>query len=363
MKDAKGLVRKYQSIYRASSSAKHILQVYLGLDDYVAATVGISHGVDMNHMPLPLDILVAEPIHWAYNFDIAARARPVKSSVLIPHPLLLLADARGWVSPVQNSRALVIGPPPSEFNDRELLKHLGTLPSSSFDMLVKKRNDAKFDRSIEFWKAAGVGTVTAGDRDALFYDRLFDIFAGYESIVSPTLSSAVFFASALGLKVHLLTGYFCCCYEFDLDARDYGGLPRKATGLFVNEGHADTAMALSKNLLGAPLLRDRDEMRDHINAAYETLSWPVFVPAARGVPALARLYSEVARRTGATSFLNYGPLEAARRKIFGTKSSVSWNKADWIDIALNGVTENNFFSRPLRPSEAGARAGEGAEGP
>ena len=91
-----GKLNNYRGLYKSSgkSGEAEILRNYLELENDFPVPLSISHGVDMNHTSVAMDVRSIEPIHWSYNEQIHERALLVKPSILLPHPWLMLTLGR-----------------------------------------------------------------------------------------------------------------------------------------------------------------------------------------------------------------------------------------------------------------------------
>jgi len=329
--------RRYKSCFYMG--AAKILREHLGLPPSTAIPFSLAHGVDMGHCDRAIDVEGPEPIHWAYNQDILARSSPIKPCITLPHPWLLLADP----SEPRGKGTLVIGPPPGPVNDERLAKSLERAGVKDFDVLVKARGDAV--RSSAYWKSRGKNTVTAGViEDQAFYEKLRRIFHRYERVIGCTLSSALFFASAVGLRCDVVLDYSYFAYETD----DYrarvqfkGALGRDFVRHMVDGNVAETR-ELARTTLGEGYLAPAVTLRAQVEEAVRTLRSPVYVP--RGGPLERRVRMVVAQRTGRAAALDRSVRDFLRPRP-RTASLVEVNE---IDIWRNGIDATNLFCEPLR---------------
>ena len=176
----------------------------LGFPVDTPVPLGISHGVDYGVTRSAMDVHLPEPLHWAYNASIARRATPIKKSLILPHPWWFATKDR---ENQKGSRILVVSAPPSKTNDARLLKLLkNNFFTNDLTLLLKNRG-SWVETSSCLWSAEGIRVESAGPQDSGFYERLAEIILSHERMVCCTLSSAAFFAAALGKKVDFLEGY------------------------------------------------------------------------------------------------------------------------------------------------------------
>ena len=239
--------------------ADKILKEYFDLGDDSFVYSSVAHGVDMNHLHMPLDLVSVEPVHWCHSQEIFLRASKLKPSFKAPHPFLI--SSKGvTIEPTQN--ILVIGPPVSMENDRRLLKLLIKNNVTKGSILLKYRGD--MTASIEFWRENGFFVETAGLPDKDFYTRLTSIFGKYKNIYSGNLSSALFFASSLGCNIEILEDYFYKSYETAnyLAHTDKESLGYRPYVEALRSGDQDRIRSLSLSILGEDFFTIRDEQRD-----------------------------------------------------------------------------------------------------
>jgi hypothetical protein len=239
--------------------ADKILKEYFDLEDDSFVYSSVAHGVDMNHLHMPLDLVSVEPVHWCHSQEIFLRASKLKPSFKAPHPFLI--SSKGvTIEPTQN--ILVIGPPASMENDRRLLKLLIKNNVTKGSILLKYRGD--MTDSIEFWREHGFFVETAGSPDKDFYTRLISIFGKYKNIYSGNLSSALFFASSLGCNIEILEEYFYKSYEMPnyLALFDKESLGYRPYVEALRSRDQDRIRSLSLSILGADFFQIRDEQRE-----------------------------------------------------------------------------------------------------
>lgn len=318
--------------------AARIARRYLGLAEDHPIPLSIAHGVDFNHLSVAMDVQAAEPLHWACNDSIHRRALPLKPSVLMPHPWLMLAAMK----PARAGEGmLVIGPPPGRANDERLLACMQKAGIRPQAILLKMRGN--LGESMNFWRSHGLETVTAGAPDVGFYDRLYDLLGTYESIVGCTLSSALFFAAAIDRRCEVLLDYSYMAYE----VAEYTETVRFESDIGVRftrqlaAGQSDDVKCIAEDVLGLRWLDGRDAMRIRLEESIRSLQYPLHVTRA-GTAVTYHLRCALARATGRAGFLNrswWDILPLRRRE------HVSVIDINEVDIWLHGANATNFKSR------------------
>src|SRR3990167_2556801 len=198
-------IKKFDSLYHSAKylGSDLILKNYLNLPADFPVPLSLAHGVDFGNSHLPGDIYRIEPIHWSTDLEMHEKALKIKQSILMPHPWMMLYQEKTVRAPYKD--ILVVGAAPSKFNDENLYHALQDTGIKSFDILVKLRGDVS--DSLSYLNSVGAGVVSAGVLDHNFYHRLYEIISQYKYVVGCTLSSAIFFASALEKKIILLRNY------------------------------------------------------------------------------------------------------------------------------------------------------------
>jgi hypothetical protein len=337
-------LERYRPLYRSTEKmgSGEILRRYLSLDPSILLPLSISHGVDMNHCSTAMDVDSPEPIHWSYNEHIHRRASERKTSILLPHPWLMLMKTR--TAKAARGGVLVIGPPPGSSNDRNLLASLRRHGIAEFDVLVKQRGDTS--ESATFWKAEGIRTITAGTHDAGFYERLLSIVDGYEYIVGCTLSSALFFAAALGKKCSVLTDYSYSAYETPdyLHRADFSSPIARSFVRHLSDADHAGATALALDVLGASLQGDTSHFRTTLLHAVANVDRPIH--HASGSNWLVRCMGEaLALQTGKAGLITATPWALLSRRMENRVCVITLNE---IDMWIAGVTSANFMAQQVR---------------
>jgi hypothetical protein len=326
--------QKYSKVYTSSqhAGAAYILNKSFGYPSEQVVPLSISHGVDFDHCSSAMDVRSNEPLHWAYNDSIGKRASEVKSVVRLPHPWWFVTKDR---EANRGEKILVIGPPPGEINDTRLLALLRRhYKLKDLEILIKNRGVV--DRSKEFWMANEVETVSAGQQDALFYERLAQLLAGYEKIVCPTFSSAGIFAAAMGKPVSYLGGYKYFAY----DSASYLNIvnfrsasARRIVKAFVHQDQV-TITRLAQQLLGFEN-RPLDSLKSDYVRAISEIKKPTSSNSF-----LASLNRELAIFFGKPGLAGKSGGEVLSR-IFRPQK-VALIEIDELSVWLNGLSSNNF---------------------
>lgn len=353
----------YQHLYTSSPVSKSILKQYYDLPEDQVIPLSISHGIDFNHERFAQDVTNAEPIHWCYNMDILRRSTQIKKSMTLPHPWMMLHTLKGEPKVKENGKILVIGPPPSTYNDENLLHSLAASNIKADAILVKERGDKETKRSNIFWANQKVATVSAGGADNLHYHRLMDLLLEYEFVVSPFLSSVTILASALNSKILVLNNYEYCTYGIErLDFKSMYSAPtlRDVVLSYVEIGTKPDSIEIAAELLGKKFLYEYDACRKKLLNNINSLKEPLYVNSADGNRVTTHVLSSIARFSGRSGFLQYGLTAGIRYKLFGTHKSIICKKVNMIDAAIHGLSENNFTIRSLNDNERDAVPGQGA---
>jgi hypothetical protein len=251
-----------------ASGAAAILNDWAGRPAGAPVPLSLSHGVDFGHCFAPMDADSLEPAHWCYTERMQARAAPIKPTVLLPHPWLLLA--RDPAPP--GAGTLVIGPPPGPANDRALLAHLRAAGIGPATLLVKQVGAHR--ESARFWQDAGFGVTGVAPRGGQLYAALRERLGEFATVVGVTFSSALVFAAALGREVRLLPGYryrshFPGDYFHTVDFASADA--RAVVETFCAGSTADTR-ACALRLLGADLAVTPEQARARLDAAVASLT-------------------------------------------------------------------------------------------
>lgn len=315
--------------------ARKILANYIGVESKICERICISHGIDFGHLKFPQDVNLPHPIHWSYNDDIHLRLGSRKVSFQMAHPWLLLKHD---YQPRRNS-ILVLGPTPGPRNNAAVESKLRELGISNFDILIKKRGNIEED--INFWEKRGVGVVTAGDSDENFLIRLSSIMSRYETLVSCYISSALVFGAALGMRLRIFS-----CPLNHYETRDYARTVSYNETMIrfaklVHYEDADAYYNLSLDLLGMNLMKTPTASLNELSFANDAASGsPIYLDPAfsfRKIRISALLLTKrkgfVTQELSKENLLNY---------LRPRGQFVSSLMADDLNIAINGLNENNF---------------------
>lgn len=335
-------LKQYQKLYVSSAymGSARILKRYLELDEGFPIPLSISHGVDMNHLSTAMDVGCIEPIHWCYSEDIYERALRVKPSIRLPHPWLILKATNPTRS---GGGTLIVGPPPGKSNDAALLRCLKEAGVSSGDLLLKCRG--LVDHSREFWTDAGFKVVTAGVADEFFYDRLFDLIGGYETIIGCTLSSALVFAAAIEKKIRIIENYRMSFYDVSeyVEKMDNASpLPGNFLRRLTSENYV-AAWHMAEDMLGAAFMKSPEDLAKDLLMAIRKLEHPVQFDHKIN-PALRDALLWLSLRSGKRGFISDGIVANFKKRFRRRISMITMNE---IDLRLNGLTDANFQAREV----------------
>jgi hypothetical protein len=196
--------KRYQELYRSLRymNAAGIVNEYLCLEDSTPLPFSLAHGIYPYGLQDAMNCTDIEPWHWSFN-DFIHDAVENKNSILLPHPWLLLAslyEGQSHQEKSSNKNApLLVGLPPSKVNDCILLDSVRQKDIVPGSILVKPRGPY-LEASMAFWLENGIQPLVAQS-----YRELYVILMQHSSICCPSLSSIIYFASAIDLNVQLLT--------------------------------------------------------------------------------------------------------------------------------------------------------------
>ena len=316
--------------------ADKILRDYLNLPKDFIAPLTLAHGVDFGCDQRVSDIDSCEPIYWSTNEEQHNKAITYKPSIIIPHPWIIIRSNKGINK--KATGALFIGPPPGKENDKNALISLNKSGITDFHVLIKKRGF--ITESVNFWSSNHIPTVCAGDQDEGFYERLYEILNSYEIVIGATLSSALFFAAAIGKKIILLNNYTVQFYDtakwpqvinFSNKGREF------VTS--INKGDFNKYQEIANSVLGGDINFEPTKLRKTLISKIETLEKPIF-NTRRTSKFTSYLVNYFCLATGRTNILNKPIFEILRSKIFNNEQ-ILLIKLNEIDAWLNGLNNNN----------------------
>jgi hypothetical protein len=337
-------LRKYESLYLLSKKmgSGNILRSYLQLDENLPLPLGISHGVDMNHLHEAQDISSIEPLHWCYNEAIAKRADGIKQCAHLPHPWIILKELNSRQVP--SNELLIIGPPDGKTNNLNLLKSLKKKKINKGDVLIKQRGD--IDISKNFWVNEGYGVVTAGSSNDKFYNRLFSLISKYEEVVSCSMSSALIFSAALGKKCSVLEDYLMTTYELSSYANfiNFKGSVAPIMLDMIKKGEDVNLINFAENLLGIGYLDQPMEMKNKLLINIEKIKAPIHHHISRPF-FLKKLYEIIALKLNKPSLTKMRVIDIMKSISSPKVSIVTKNE---ISIYLLVMNDLNFSSSTVK---------------
>lgn len=335
---------KYNSLFTLAKKmgSRDILKSYLQLSNDFPLPLGISHGVDMNHLKAAQDISSIEPIHWCYNEDIAKRAHGIKEYIRLPHPWIILKELTLQQS--TSKELLIIGPPDGKTNNLNLLKSLKKKNIDKGDILIKQRGD--IDNSKNFWINEGYGVVSAGYSDDKFYYRLFNLISQYEKVLSCSMSSALIFAAALGKKCSALEDFSMTTYELSTYSSSINFKESVAPIIMrmIQNSAEDDLVNFTENLLGISYFDTSSELKNKLLNNIENLKFPIHHHIPRSIP-LKKFYEIIALRFKKPSLLQMTLIDILRSL---TSPKVSLITKNEISIYLSGENDSNFSSSTIK---------------
>lgn len=338
-------LRHFAPLYSASRyfGAGKILLDWLG-EDFRVLPLMLPHGVEYpGQFHEPIDIRRIEPIYWATNARLHSQALRIKPSVLIPHPLLLSPTFQN-IGKHTRSGVLIIGAPPGRRNDLAMLESLREHGIRKGTILIKHR--LGWQGSQAFWESHGYRTTTFDDPFNSTYNRMAKIFSGFDEIVSTTISSTLYFGAACGVKITLLRGCVYQAYELVMvnELMDLDNLESRSWLNRFADADAAEQQAMALEILGGDL-RDRDRVREDLNAAIGQLEYPLFLSNPRYPRFLASTQAHLAialDRPGIASIC----LPSFSKLWRGNEVGVLTMKL--IDFSLDGPSPDNWSLKPVR---------------
>lgn len=348
-------IEKFSSLYHSAhwGGADQALRKFYSLDSNSIIPFSIAHGIDMHQTHNPLDVQSIEPIHWAYNEQMYQKSNLIKPSIRLPHPFLFFNEPEK----IQKKPFLLIGPPPSDTNDKNLYIAMQGAGYHDYDILVKERGETS--DSYDFWTAKGISTVTAGHPDSNFYPRLHKLLSGYDCLIGCTMSGALVFGSALGCKIKLITGYSYLNYE-TLDYEDVLNCNAETPKRFLRLAEAnrqDELKAFSREILGEEFLKDHDQRRSSILKIVETTPESIFWKVQHSnLEKKLRIFLAIYFQK--PLFLS-GSIMAILKKF--TPQKVVKVQINEIDMYLNGKSKSNFKLEKVKYNKNINEPGSGAD--
>jgi hypothetical protein len=263
-------LNKFDFFYKNSSylGASTLLKKFLKLDPNILIPASVSHGVDYYHSHFAQDIDAIEPLHWSCRKDIDH----VKPTFIAPHPWSINFSLSDYSA--KGKGTLVIGPPPSQENDVNLLKLLKQYSIKNFDILIKPKGN--YLDSMIFWEKNGISTLSAGAPDYLFYERLASIISRYQTIVCPSISSALFFSASIGKNITVIPEYTMKVYENMNLLQEWDASSEKASNIVktIISGNSKEICDLSQFLLGFDYLDEAKQITQNIDKLMLNLKNP-----------------------------------------------------------------------------------------
>ncbi|MGQ0559083.1 MAG: hypothetical protein ACT4OE_05785 [Sphingosinicella sp.] len=307
-----GTLQRFSLLYASARyyGADRILRRHIGVADDYPIPLTIPHGVDFGQISGVYDIDSCEPVYWAFNKFLAGAAAPLKPVFAAPHPLLL---ATAPEPAPRREGNLVIGPPPGPENDRRMLECLRRAGILGCDILVKGRGN--FEKSMQFWREAGFRPLVLGTMESASYDEMRALFGRYDEVVGGTLSSALFYAAALGAQVRLLRDYWYRNYEIrDLESSIQLSAAAVENVRILAGGNREQQGERSRSLLGADFDSSPETLRTKLESLLSGLAAPLHFPVRYPAP-LRSLLATAALKTGRPGLI-HEPLATRLRRAF-----------------------------------------------
>jgi hypothetical protein len=334
-------LQRYSSLYLSSNSmgGAQIFNSYFGFDKHRVVPLSVSHGVDFGQCCGPMDIYNCEPIHWSCNEEIYEQSRLVKPSILAPHPWIMYTARK---TTPEGMGVLVIGPPPGPENDQALYELIKNDINDDWSILIKKRGN--YAPSMVFWREKGLLPITAGGQDEHFYYRLYELLAGYKTILGCTFSSALVFSAAIGKEIQIIKNYTYRAYDIEGIETILNLESKKAksiVGSFINQNQMEI-QSVSGQLLGFDLQNNKDDIIHELETQITSLKSPLFLPDAHTLVTKPKVLLALAlRKPGILKF----DLKTLAKKFNPKVCEVTMNE---FSIWENGPTAENFSITPTK---------------
>lgn len=232
------------------------------------------HGVDFGFSRAGFDLYKQEPIFWATNPRQAALVRPHKPVFTAPHPFLMAAY--GKIVP-RGKGSLVIGPPPGVENDCNMHKMLAAGHDPAVTTILIKPH-AQAVQSERYWRGLGYSTMAFTDAGT-GYEAMVKTLGQFREVIGGTVSSALFFAAALGKPVRLLRGYRFRAYEglHIANIVDYAAPEAQQAVRRLNSADPAEATASAREILGEEYSAPPEVIREQLICLIDELRLPLFV--------------------------------------------------------------------------------------
>lgn len=334
-------LRRFEPLFKYARhlGADAALRRHLGVPDDYLIPLTVPHGVDFGFSKVGYDVYSVEPIYWATNphsYDLAIRVKP---TVRIPHPFLLAA--RGVEVP-KGEGTLVVGPPPGPTNDRNLAELMKGYDPTTTTILVKPH--LNYHKSAAFWGGLGFATVSLADEGPPSYDGMVRLFSRYERFVGCTVSSAIFFAAALGKPITLMRGFVYGAYEaiHIHSVMDFRSARAAAVVRELHDGTVEQTTALARRLLGSEFDMTPSTIRESIEREVAALEWPLF-SRTRYPRILRRYFEDVACKFDRPGLFSRSYPEVIKARL---RPDVFIVDLDEVSLWLDGANDRNLrFSR------------------
>jgi len=236
-----------------------IIKKYYNLSITYPIPISVSHGVDYGQISdLAMDSNGPEPLHWSYNDYISQKGYRNKVFLKMPHPFLMVDKITSKAE--SDLGSLVIGPPPGEKNDQELLKSLIFNCIEVKAILIKNRGE--IEGSVMFWEKNGF-TVYVLDSNADHYFQMHALLNKFNTVIGCTFSSILVFAAYMKKNIKLLLDYRVSYYEID-KYHEVFNYNNKWAQKFIDaiyNSHKNEYSNMSESILGHNLISERESQK------------------------------------------------------------------------------------------------------
>jgi hypothetical protein len=317
LRDQLARLSRFAWLYQSPlfAGAGDIVRTYLDLPPDFVLPITFPHGVDTHNAGDIEDLSRIEPVYLAPRPDIADRAEGRgKIALRFPHPWLML---RPQHEPIKSCGTLFVAPPSGVDNNRSFHEavHALSLPKP-WGISLKYRGLDSGDS--EWWRERGFVPLSAGPSNSGdFYLNQRRILAQFDIIALAYPSSMSTFAASLGKKVVAIpdveisfVGNAQSLPFYHLRNNDQ---VTSTWSMLLGEDRA-AAKAKALELLGAPFMAPREELRERLFDAIRGIQEPIYLPTVRSAVTRRLVAAMLARKIPAHKLLP-NPLAAGARKL------------------------------------------------
>jgi hypothetical protein len=359
-------LQRYAWLYDSQrfAGAGDIVRDFLNLPKDFVLPITFPHGVDTHNLGAVEDLGRIEPIYLAVRRDIAEAAEREKIALRFPHPWLMLPPPE---ETVDGAGTLFVAPPSGADNNQNLFEAASRsgLPRP-WGISLKYRGLDPGDSN--WWQERGFEPLSAGPpMNRHFYMNQRGIIARFKVVALAYPSSMATFAAFLGKPIIALPDvkiWFVGSRQslpfYKLESNQL--VTRTWNALLGSDRHHAKNMALE--LLGAPFLASKQELRTRLLDALRTVDSPVHLPGVRSRAFRSMLMGLLGRGFPAQKLLP-NPIAAGTRKLchlFNCNRPCLFEARLLAHYGIVGDPEGSFRHRRVWGFQVGRGLGLG-EGP